>query len=247
MELNINSPAFYTKIYGIDDEIYQMCREISQFFSNKEYSEIIKSIGIVPIVAPENELKKGLWKETKVVEPQYSFASISFQIDYREYTKAGINAKKSLIIGNLLKSVKAIKNKAKLDYNKFEDDVRAFCLNKHIIFDMKKIENLLFEHSIRIANSIALKQYDELIKNGCLDKGLQEIIDATLTSYGGHFSIIQKKDYTGRFYYDYTERFLESKMELVVDGVACGLFLHCEYNYVEDEVSGDKIIDLYVE
>ncbi len=37
MELNINSPAYYSDKYGIDDEIYWICREISSLVKNKDY------------------------------------------------------------------------------------------------------------------------------------------------------------------------------------------------------------------
>ena len=38
MDLNINSPSYYTQEYGVDDDIYWMCRELSNFVKEKKYS-----------------------------------------------------------------------------------------------------------------------------------------------------------------------------------------------------------------
>lgn len=101
MDLNINSPAYYTGVYGIDDEIYWMCRELAQYVKAREYSIFIKTVGIVPIIAPEGEIKEGLWKELKHVSLKCGFASVCLQIDYKEYVEADINKKKILIIDNI--------------------------------------------------------------------------------------------------------------------------------------------------
>lgn len=68
MDLNINSPAYYTKEYGVDDDIYWMCRELSNYVREKKYSDAINIIGIVPIVAPAAVLEKGLCKAHKRCE-----------------------------------------------------------------------------------------------------------------------------------------------------------------------------------
>ena len=65
MDLNINSPAYYTKEFGVEDEIYWFCRELSCFVKEKKYNDVITTIGLVPIIAPKEEIEKGLWKETK--------------------------------------------------------------------------------------------------------------------------------------------------------------------------------------
>lgn len=132
MELNINSPAYYKNIFGVDDDIYRMCRELSIFMKDKNYSDIISSVGVCPIVAPQQELDKGLWKETKKCELKYGFASVSLQIDYDAYVNADINQKKQLMIDNILKSVKAISKKGKIDYKQFEEDVKQYCIT-HLI------------------------------------------------------------------------------------------------------------------
>lgn len=132
MELNINSPTYYKNIFGVDDDIYRMCRELSIFMKDKNYSDIISSVGVCPIVAPQQELDKGLWKETKKCELKYGFASVSLQIDYDAYVNADINQKKQLMIDNILKSVKAISKKGKIDYKQFEEDVKQYCIT-HLI------------------------------------------------------------------------------------------------------------------
>ena len=63
MNLYINSPSYYKNVYGVDDEIYWMCRDISDYVKNTEYSVIVDTIGISPIVAPREEIENGNWKE----------------------------------------------------------------------------------------------------------------------------------------------------------------------------------------
>ena len=62
MELNINSPAYFTNHYGVDDEVYRYCQNLHNYFKTKEYSETLTIIGITPIVAPKEVYNQGLWK-----------------------------------------------------------------------------------------------------------------------------------------------------------------------------------------
>lgn len=133
MDLNINSPSYYSQEHGVDDDIYWMCRALSNYVKEKKYSDVINIIGIVPIIAPASVLQKGLCKAHKKCEPQYGFASVSLQIDYEQYVKADIENKKRMILDNILLSVKAVSKKGKIDYNLFAEDVRNFCDNNDIL------------------------------------------------------------------------------------------------------------------
>lgn len=62
MQLNINSPAYFSNEYGVDDEIYFMCREISNFMIERCYSEKTETIGIFPIVVPKDLIEQGGWQ-----------------------------------------------------------------------------------------------------------------------------------------------------------------------------------------
>ena len=124
MELNINSPSYYTQNFGVIDEIYWLCRELSQFVKDKQYSDYINIIGITPIIAPDCIIEKGLCKDVKKVELKYGFAAISLKIDFNEYINSNLDTKKMLIINNILQS---IHKRAKFDYDKFENDIHSFC------------------------------------------------------------------------------------------------------------------------
>lgn len=126
MQLNINSPQYYTNIFGVDDEIYWMCRELANSVKDKRYSEIIDTIGIVPIIAPREILDKGLCKEIKKCDIKYRFAHVSKQIQYEEYVNSNIERKKQLIVKNILESVNSIQKRAKLNYQEFKKDVLGF-------------------------------------------------------------------------------------------------------------------------
>lgn len=46
---------------------------------------------------------------------------------FEEFIEAGVEKKKSLIIQNILKSVKCISKKGNIDYKLFESDIIRFC------------------------------------------------------------------------------------------------------------------------
>ena len=127
MELNINSPSYYKDIHGIDDEIYWMCRDLHDYMLDKKYSDVVDIIGICPIIAHKEEVELGKWKEYKRCEAKAGFADVHLHTDYNTYINADMEKKKSLMIDNILRSVKVIANRAKLDYKTFESDVRLFC------------------------------------------------------------------------------------------------------------------------
>ena len=60
MELNINSPAYFSQHYGIDDEVYRFCQNAYIFFKDKEYSDILHIIGITPVAAPQELYDAGV-------------------------------------------------------------------------------------------------------------------------------------------------------------------------------------------
>lgn len=59
MELNINSPAYYNNIYGVDDDIYHMCRTLSSYigdFTELEGSTVDEILDRIPDEAVLREL-----------------------------------------------------------------------------------------------------------------------------------------------------------------------------------------------
>lgn len=247
MELNINSPAYYTKIYGVDDEIYWMCRELAQYMKDKDYSESIKIVGIVPIIAPKEVIEKGLCKEVKKVELKSGFASLSLHVNYAKYVVADIYKKKSMIIDNILKSIKTIKSRAKFDYKRFENDIRIFCKNNNIIFNIEKLEEVLFEQSIDISNHLALKDFDYLLNNGYLTELSKSSILSILCDYGGNLSFIDKNKYIGRFYYYMLQdNRYQTEINLIIDDYVSDLTLSCELSVENNKIIGGIIDDIHV-
>lgn len=126
MDLNINSPAYYKNIYGVDDEVYWMCREISAFVKDKRYSDIVDIVGISPVVAPKDLIVNGQWKEEIKYDFKFKLVSVRKQIDYDKYISSNADGKCKLIAGNILRSIKSISRKAKIDYTMFENDLLEF-------------------------------------------------------------------------------------------------------------------------
>lgn len=126
MRLILNSPAYYSKEFGIDNEIYSMCQEISRIMRNKIYSEIVDTIGIVPIVEPKELIEKGKWKEKCKYDLKFRMVFVSKQIDYEAYIDADIKEKKKLVLDNILDSVKNIRKKSKFYFVRFRVDMTEF-------------------------------------------------------------------------------------------------------------------------
>lgn len=125
MELNINSPAYFKEHYGIDDEVHRFCQRTYMFFRDKEYSEVLHIIGIVPVVAPQELYDSGAWKEVIKYRCYNSAVAITIRMDFDEYYNAD-SAKKVLLTKEMiLKAVKKVKSKGKFDYEAFKREVRS--------------------------------------------------------------------------------------------------------------------------
>ena len=121
MNLFINTPAYYGQVHGIDEEIYKMSSIISKNIDVTQYTDLIDTIGIVPIIAPMNEG----WEEDKRISLTYRMASIALRSNYDEYCDGDINIKKKIIVENIVESLKVIKKrlKGKFDYEQMVQDI----------------------------------------------------------------------------------------------------------------------------
>lgn len=123
MELNINSPAYFKEHYGIDDEVYKFCQKAYVFFKDKEYSDTLHIIGIVPVVAPREIYDSGKWKESTKFLCNKSIVCIAIRMDFENYYKADSLGKVEQTKEMILTAVKQIKAKGKFDYDKFREDL----------------------------------------------------------------------------------------------------------------------------
>jgi len=133
MRLNINSPAFFSQNYGIDDDVYELCKKIKLFMKDREYSEIVDTIGITPLVVPQEILNDNKWRQIIKYDLKYRMVIISKHIDFKEYLNADSKQRKILILQNILNSVKTIHKKSKIDYVKFEEDLMNFIRENNLV------------------------------------------------------------------------------------------------------------------
>ncbi|WP_296117264.1 hypothetical protein [uncultured Eubacterium sp.] len=126
MELNINSPAYFTDHYGIDDEVYKYCQQLHDFFKTREYSESMNIIGITPVIAPKEIYDQGMWKEKVQVVGLGSCAMIDIRMDFDNYYNADSNGKIELIQQMIIRAVRKIKSKGKFDWENFRDDLLSY-------------------------------------------------------------------------------------------------------------------------
>ena len=122
---------------------------------DRQYSERIKVVGIVPIIAPAEYIRQGKYKEKKFCSLSYGFADVQLFVDYDSYVNGDIEKKKSLIVINTLKSIDAIKGKGKIDYKMFENDMT----NKRLI--SKVYEEHIYLNSKRKKKPSLIKQWAE--------------------------------------------------------------------------------------
>lgn len=127
VNLFINSPAYYTREYGVIDEIYNMCAVISRGIDITLYTDALDTIGIVPIIAPTKELQSGKYNETKKISLTYRMADISLITNYESFCNADISIKKQMIVDNILRSLNVVKRrlKGRFDYEQIEHDIFA--------------------------------------------------------------------------------------------------------------------------
>lgn len=122
MDLNINSPAFFTEHYGVDDEVYRFCQKAYLFFKDKEYSDTLHIIGIMPVVAPQEAYDSGKWREKAEFLCNKSVAGIVIRMNFENYYNADSVKKVEQIKEMILTAVKRVKSKGKFDYEKFKED-----------------------------------------------------------------------------------------------------------------------------
>ncbi len=122
MELNINLPAYFKEHYGADDEVYRFCQKAYLFFKDREYSNILHIVGIMPVVAPQEMYDRGAWKESVRFLDNQNVASIVIRMNFEDYYHADSMGKLEQIKEMILTAVKRIKTKGKFDYVKFKED-----------------------------------------------------------------------------------------------------------------------------
>ncbi len=123
IEVNINSPVYYKDHYGIDNAVYRFTQRAQLFFKEKEYSDTLQILGIVPIIAPQEVYAAGNYKERVKFLCGKSVASVEVKIDFDAYHNADSAGKIALTKDMLLTAAKRIKAKVDFDYDRFRDDL----------------------------------------------------------------------------------------------------------------------------
>ena len=125
MKIEIRPPCYYSQHHAVDEEITGMARMISAYMEDRSYSEIISTVDIVPVVAPENILEEGLWEEEVMLTRSTGRISVFKYIDYLKYLNGSAEKRKKLTVKCILEAVKLIRSKpgTKFDVNQFGIDL----------------------------------------------------------------------------------------------------------------------------
>lgn len=124
LDLNINSPSYFTQQYGVNHSVYRYCQRCCEYFKDKEYSEVLKIIGICPQCAPKSLFQEGKYKEIVRFIGNGSCVHIDIRIDFNQYYNAADEEKVAIIKNTILKAVKKVKTKGKFDYERFRVDLQ---------------------------------------------------------------------------------------------------------------------------
>ncbi len=124
MNLFINSPAYYTQQYGVEDDIYKLYSYISKHIDITKYTSAIDTMAITPIIAPKELGPDKLRKEMIFARA----ADISIPLSFEDYAGADINKKKKMIVENIVNSAKVLKKKLRSKFNleMFLSDLKEF-------------------------------------------------------------------------------------------------------------------------
>ena len=102
-QINQDAVRLMKDIYGIDDNVYRMCKDIRNFMKDKKYSDIIAIVAITPVIAPEDLDVDSKWRNSINYQIKYRVIDIRKSIDFDEYVNSDIDNKCRLIIKNILK------------------------------------------------------------------------------------------------------------------------------------------------
>ena len=131
MNLFINSPAYFTQNHGVIDEVYQMCSKISHNIDLREYTSLLDTVGITPILAPLEVLEEGKFKEIKQIRLPYRMANIAIHSSYECFIDGNVEEKKLIVLDNILRSLLVIKKRLReeFDYERIDDKIKQifFC------------------------------------------------------------------------------------------------------------------------
>ena len=144
MSLYINSPAYFTRQHGIDEEVYKLCSAISKAIDISQYTECLDTVGITPIIAPKHLIDAGVWKEERRVSTASRMASISLCIDYEAYLNGNSGQRSAIILEHILYSLQVVKKRLKdqLEYERLARDIILISEN-HIKCSGKEIYEYL--------------------------------------------------------------------------------------------------------
>jgi len=97
-----------------------------RYFKDKNYSDMLKIVGIIPILAPAEKYEKGEWKEHVSMISGNSVATIYIRMDLEKYLQANEGEKKRMYKEMIIKAIKKVRSKGKFDFESFCKDIDAF-------------------------------------------------------------------------------------------------------------------------
>lgn len=111
MNFFVNSPAYFTKEHGVINAVYQYQCYLSRHVNIQNYTQLLDSIGISPIIAPFDLYASNSWTETDYVSKKYRLATISLRMNYEVFISASTDDKIKMLSDNIISSLRCVKKK----------------------------------------------------------------------------------------------------------------------------------------
>jgi hypothetical protein len=115
--------GYIKAVYGENEKIEKFCRLIKEKFKNKRYSERVTYIPISAIILPEERKLKGEGYEHMDYKKTLKMCWVCTSIDYETFIDADDEEKIMLLSVCMIRSMKRIYKKTKVDWKKFQDDL----------------------------------------------------------------------------------------------------------------------------
>ena len=100
---------------------------------------------------------------------------------------------------------------------------------------MNKIEKMLFDESVKVANLLANGKFKELQEGGYFERISKDDILTELHEYGGVISTGDSETYEKGFYYYRGPLIYDTELDLMIDGSPSDLTLMCEIELDESQ------------
>ena len=128
----IRNIMYYSREYGEIKEIEDFKKRINDNIDIKNYTDVLDTLWISPIIAPKDKIYGRYWQEDRHISLVYLMADISLHSDFESFHSGDLTQKKQIILDNVIRSLKMVRKKLgrKFDSDRMIADIVALVKNE---------------------------------------------------------------------------------------------------------------------